>query len=55
MQLDADGIGSTATERRTAWLMVLGQFVLLGLIVGLPDGHDWTLPSMSHAAALSRA
>ena len=44
MQLDADGMGSTATERRTAWLMVLGQFVLLGLIVGLPDSHDWTLP-----------
>ena len=44
MQLDTDGIGSTSTERRTAWLMVLGQFVLLGLIVGLPGGHDWTLP-----------
>jgi protein-S-isoprenylcysteine O-methyltransferase Ste14 len=24
--------------------MVLAQFVLLGLIVGLPDRHDWTLP-----------
>lgn len=44
VQLDTDGIGSTSTERRTAWLMVLGQFGLLGLIVGLPDGHDWTLP-----------
>jgi protein-S-isoprenylcysteine O-methyltransferase Ste14 len=27
-----------------AGLMVLGQFVLLGLIVALPGGHDWTLP-----------
>jgi protein-S-isoprenylcysteine O-methyltransferase Ste14 len=44
VQLDTDGIVSTATERRTAWLMVLGQFVLLGLIVGLPGARDWTLP-----------
>jgi protein-S-isoprenylcysteine O-methyltransferase Ste14 len=44
VQIDTDGSGSTGTERRTAWLMVLGQFVLLGLIVGLPGGHDWTLP-----------
>jgi protein-S-isoprenylcysteine O-methyltransferase Ste14 len=34
----------SAATRRTAWLMVLAQFVLLGLIVGLPDRHDWVLP-----------
>jgi len=34
----------SARERRTAWLLVLGQFVLLALIVLLPRGTAWTLP-----------
>lgn len=34
----------SASERRTAWLLVLGQFVLLALIVLLPRGAVWTLP-----------
>lgn len=34
----------SAGERRTAWLLVLGQFVLLGLIVLLPGADTWTLP-----------
>jgi protein-S-isoprenylcysteine O-methyltransferase Ste14 len=34
----------SASERRTAWLLVLGQFVLLALIVLLPRGAAWTLP-----------
>ena len=34
----------SAATRRTAWLMVLAQFVLLALIVGLPNRHDWRLP-----------
>jgi protein-S-isoprenylcysteine O-methyltransferase Ste14 len=34
----------SARERRTAWLLVLGQFVLLALIVLLPSGTAWTLP-----------
>ena len=32
-------------ERRTAWLLVLGQFFLLGLIVLVPHGHAWTVPA----------
>ncbi len=31
-------------DARTAWLMVLGQVVLLGLIAALPRRHDWTIP-----------
>lgn len=31
------------SERRTAWLLVLGQFVLLAMIVLLPRGDAWTL------------
>jgi protein-S-isoprenylcysteine O-methyltransferase Ste14 len=34
----------SASERRTAWLLVLGQFVLLALIVLLPRADAWTLP-----------
>jgi protein-S-isoprenylcysteine O-methyltransferase Ste14 len=34
----------SARERRTAWLLVLGQFALLALIVLLPRGTAWTLP-----------
>ena len=34
----------SARERRTAWLLVLGQFVLLALVVLLPRGAAWTLP-----------
>ena len=37
-------------ERRLAWLLVLGQFSLLGLIVFLPGAGTWTLP-----VALTRA
>ena len=32
-------------ERRIAWLLVLGQFVLLATIVLLPRGDEWTLPA----------
>ena len=34
----------TAANRRIAWLMVLAQFALVGLIVALPRRRDWTLP-----------
>jgi protein-S-isoprenylcysteine O-methyltransferase Ste14 len=34
----------SAGDRRTAWLLVLGQFILLGLIVLLPGADTWTLP-----------
>jgi len=30
--------------RRTSWLLVAGQFVLLGLIVLSPGGSTWTVP-----------
>ncbi|MDP2013215.1 MAG: isoprenylcysteine carboxylmethyltransferase family protein [Actinomycetota bacterium] len=32
------------SQRRTAWLLVLGQLTLLALIVLLPGGTLWTLP-----------
>ena len=35
----------SAGERRTARLLVLGQFVLLAPIVLLPHGDDWILPA----------
>ena len=34
----------SARERRTAWLLVLGQFGLLALLVFLPHSDAWTLP-----------
>jgi protein-S-isoprenylcysteine O-methyltransferase Ste14 len=44
----------SARERRTAWLLVLGQFVLLALIVLLPRGAAWTLPvAVSRAAEVA--
>ena len=33
-----------SADRRTAWLLVLGQFILLGMIVLLPGGDTWSLP-----------
>lgn len=45
----------SAAARRTAWLMVLGQFALLGLIVGLPGRHDWTLPATVTRACVAAA
>lgn len=41
---------SSPGDRRIAWLLVLVQFILLGLIVLLPDADTWTLP-----VALARA
>lgn len=38
------------SDRRTAWLLVFGQFALLALIVVLPSGKSWTVPD-----ALARA
>ena len=35
---------ASVADRRTAWLLVLVQFTLLGLIVLLPSGQSWTLP-----------
>ena len=41
---------ASARERRTAWLLVLGQFTLLGLIVLLPGGTLWNRPvGLAHA------
>ena len=31
-------------DRRRGWLLVLGQFALLGALVLLPVGDDWTVP-----------
>ena len=42
-------------DRRTAWLLVLGQFGLLGLIVLLPGGDAWTLPVAVVRVALGAA
>lgn len=43
-------------DRRTAWLLVLGQFLLLGLIVLLPRGDTWTLPvAVARAAQVATA
>ena len=41
---DAPGQPASARERRTGWLLVLGQFFLLALIVLLPTGNAWTVP-----------
>jgi protein-S-isoprenylcysteine O-methyltransferase Ste14 len=38
-------------DRRTSWLLVAGQFVLLGLIVLAPGGHTWTVPVVVARAA----
>ena len=38
-------------DRRTAWLLVLGQFVLLGLVVLLPHADAWTVPAAAARAA----
>lgn len=32
-------------DRRTGWLLVLGQFCLLAVVVLLPAGSTWTVPS----------
>ncbi len=37
----ADGTRPSAVDRRTGRLLVLGQFVLIGLIVLLPSRQDW--------------
>jgi len=43
-------------ERRTAWLLVLGQFTLLALLVFLPHSDAWTFPVVvadaAHVAAV---
>jgi protein-S-isoprenylcysteine O-methyltransferase Ste14 len=42
------------SDRRTARLLVLGQFILLAVIVLLPGADAWTLPSaLSRAAQLA--
>jgi protein-S-isoprenylcysteine O-methyltransferase Ste14 len=35
---------ASASDRRTAWLLVVGQLTLLALVVLLPPGHSWSLP-----------
>jgi len=46
----------SARERRTAWLLVLGQFVLLALLVFLPHSDAWTLPvAVARAAQVAAA
>ena len=46
----------SASDRRTAWLLVLGQFVLLALIVLLPRGTLWTLSvAVDHATQIAAA
>ena len=38
--------GSTSSGQvRTARLMVVGQFVLIGILVVLPKGDDWPVPA----------
>ena len=38
--------GSTSSGQvRTARLMVVGQFVLIGILVALPKGDDWPVPT----------
>ena len=39
-----------AKDRRTAWLLVFGQFALLAVIVLLPGSASWTLPAGLAAA-----
>jgi protein-S-isoprenylcysteine O-methyltransferase Ste14 len=41
---DGQGDLPSAAVERTAWSLMLGQFVLLGLVVLLPRRVDWTLP-----------
>jgi protein-S-isoprenylcysteine O-methyltransferase Ste14 len=36
---------ASARDRRTGWLLVLGQFCLLVLIVALPSQNTWTVPT----------
>lgn len=50
-----DPTPTPAAARRTARLMVLGQFLLLGLIVGLPGRHDWTPPATIRRACVVAA
>lgn len=38
------GLAPSDGERHTAWLLVLGQFSLLALIVLAPRSHMWTVP-----------
>lgn len=38
-------------DRRIAWLLVLVQFILIALIVLLPDSSTWTLPAFIAGAA----
>jgi len=46
----------TPSDRRVAWLLVLGQFLLLGLIVLLPGADTWTLPvALTRAAQVAEA
>lgn len=42
---------SSPGDRRIAWLLVLVQFILLGLIVLLPGADTWTLPDAVGRAA----
>ncbi len=37
--------GPTDTDTRTARLLVAGQFVLIGILLLLPDRHDWSVPA----------
>jgi len=41
----------SSSARRTAGLLVLGQFTLLGLIVLLPARDDWPVPDQVRRAA----
>lgn len=46
----------SASDRRSAWLLVLGQFLLLALIVLLPHGTAWTFPTeVTRAAQVAAA
>ncbi len=37
--------GLADTDTRTARLLVAGQFVLIGILLLLPDRHDWPVPA----------
>jgi protein-S-isoprenylcysteine O-methyltransferase Ste14 len=42
---EAHGHGPVDSDVRTARLLVTGQFVLIGILVLLPNRHDWPVPA----------
>ncbi len=44
-QAAADESSSASGDVRTARLLVAGQFMLIGILVLLPNRHDWSVPT----------